>query len=420
VTATGSSAQVATLLLSANGATFSVQAASGWLTQSDGDMGDSANYGFYHQELTAPGGGVTDLSVSDKFKLPRGTACGFHHTKNTPFNPNRGHQSTCMGQDPAYGQCPVGWVAKSQFDMSSGDGTAACGNLQNESHCGYFVWCEYQDPHGLCDGDPACAATARANGYAVGISSDSDASGVEVGGPLVATQPAAPGAVACPDGFARTGFYDDGRPSGFGLSWCLPIPDLPQGLTAGIAYLAPGPTVVGGAAYGARTPYANGDGFATRSDGDRGQPSGFGFYHQELVSGGVRDLSRSASFALLPGTACGFHHTLNDPGLGCMGLDPASSCPSGWTPRRHFDMSSGNGYFVWCEYQDPNGTCAFPNTSDCQANQRYIGANAGISSNTDAAGAAIANGGACPVSWTRAPFFDDGRSSGQGLSFCMP
>src|SRR5262249_16812086 len=124
---------VPTLLLSTDENSFMVQAAPGWLTQTRGDYGKSRKFGFHPQKLTAARGGVTDVSVSDKFKLPSGTACGFHHTRNTPFNFMAGPQSTCMGQDPARtGQCPNGWIVRSHFDMSSGDGSAACGNLQNQ------------------------------------------------------------------------------------------------------------------------------------------------------------------------------------------------------------------------------------------------------------------------------------------------
>jgi len=420
VAAVGAASSVQTLLLDPGGGNFTVQAANGWLTQSDGDFGNGRNFGFYHQEITAPGGGVTDLSVSEKFKLPRGTACGFHHTSNTPYNYLAGRHSTCMGQDPASGQCPRGWMAKSHFDMSS--------------DTGYFVWCEYQDPHGLCDNDPKCIASVRAGGFAIGISSDTDANGVESGGGLITTNPPAPGVVPCPIGFSRTAFFDDGRGAGWGLSWCWPIPDLPQGLTGGVAYrsgpyawIATSGSVLGTATISTSNGnLGNGDGFAVRNDGDLGMSSGLGFYHQELVSGGTTDLRKSASFALLPGAACGFHHTQVSPALTCMGLNPANgSCPNGWVARKHFDMSSGNGYWAWCEYQDPNGLCAFPNTSDCVAKATYIGYTTGISSNTDSGGNALANGGVCPAAntpngWRRTSFFDAGRSTGQGLSWCMP
>jgi hypothetical protein len=415
VVAAGTTTPVQTLILNPSGTSFSLNAAPGWLTLSDGDRGNSTNFGFYHQELTAPGGGVTDITVSDRFRLPRGAVCGFHHSQNTAYNPPAGRQSTCMGQDPAIGDCPHGWAAKNHFDMSSGDGTASCTNLNGEAggHCGYFAWCEYQDPNGYCDDDPSCTANARAAGYGFGVSSSTDPSGFEsYGGGSAASPP-------CPAGFSRTNFYDDGRLAGQGLSWCVPIPDLPQGLVAGLAYVAL-PQVTGGVAYEAVTPFSNGDGFAIVNDGDRGAPSGVGFYHQELVSGGVTDPSVSASFKLLPGTICGFHHTLQTPGTTCMGFHPDQACPSGWTSRRHFDSNSGTGYYVWCEYQDPQQRCAYPEQTNCESEALDIGYATSISSNTDSTGVALATGGACPTGWVRTPYFDAGRPSGQGLSFCKP
>ncbi|HEX4416851.1 MAG TPA: WSC domain-containing protein [Kofleriaceae bacterium] len=424
VLATGATTPVQTLLLS--GGQLTVQGAPGWLTQSDGDRGNSANFGFYHQELTTAGSGLTDGTLGDRLRLPRGAACGFHHTQNTPFIQPAGQQSTCMGHDPAAsgplgtGDCPVGWVAKNQFDMSSGDGSAACGNLANQAHCGYFAWCEYVDPHGYCDGDASCMANARTAGYAIGISSDAYPEGVEsYGGATTANAP-------CPTGFSRTNFYDDGQPAGVGLSWCAPLPNLPQGLTAGLAYVGSFGQVIGAAAYEALTPSGNGDGFVLRSDGDVGMPSNTGFYHQELASGGLTEASTSASFKLFPGTACGFHHTLNDPGRTCMGYDPANNqCPGGWLPRKHFDMSSGSGYYVWCEYQDPNNLCTnpaappFPNITDCLSLARDSGYANTVTSNTDAAGFAAITNGTCIAGWTATPYFDSGRPSGSGLAFCL-
>src|SRR5215831_6484605 len=149
-----------------------------------------------------------------------------------------------------------------------------------------------------------------------------------------------------------------------------------------------------------------------------------GFYHQELVSGGVTDLTRSASFQLFPGTACGFHHTQATPGLTCMGLDPAQGLrPSGWAARSHQDYNSGGSY-VWCEYQDPNNYCTdpnappYPNMTVCQALAHESGYSNTISSNTDDTGFAAITNGNCITGWYKSPYFDDGRSSGWGLSFC--
>jgi hypothetical protein len=121
----------------------------------------------------------------------------------------------------------------------------------------------------------------------------------------------------------------------------------------------------------------------------------------------------------MAGTACGFHHTQVDPGLTCMGLDPwTQGCPSGWDRKYQFDDSSGSGYWAWCEYKDPSGLCAYPNTTNCQTAAAEQGFAMSLTSNTDATG--VADVGSCPVGWSRSPYFDMGRSSGQGLSYCAP
>jgi hypothetical protein len=446
---------VQTLELTTDGTEFKVHDALGWATQSDGDLGDNRNFGFYHQELTEAGGGVFDLAVSDKFKLPRGVACGFHHTKNTPPTSDRVHradlsdptnfvwQSTCMRKRIEDEGCPNGWDIKSHFDSRSQDA--------------HFKWCEYQDPNNVCEFDLAyCHANARAAGFALGISSNVDPRGIEGGGTEVPP---------CPVGFSRVNFYDDGRALGKGLSWCYPLPDdLPQGLTAGMSYSHGGvrnsPLVVGkGQAMGIQTPFSasapGGDGFAVRFDGDFGQPSGSGFYHQELVSGGTGDQTRSDQLKLLPGTTCGFHHTRNSPGWTCMDFDPAipapfpGNCPKGWVARSQFDMGSGHGltcsnlqnqdpplcaYFAWCEYQDPNHNCADEALGDCVEAARFYGYTVNLSSNAETFnGGSIAsttcpeeNSGKdinCPCGWKQSPAFDAGRTrsgAGLGLAWCFP
>jgi hypothetical protein len=440
VLAIGESNPVATLILDASGSSFAVHAAPGWLTMSDGDRGNDRNFGFYHQELSAPSASLSDTSVSDRFVLPKGTACGFHHTRNTAYNVmqrfNLGNASSCMGHDPAQRDCPTGWQARNHFDMSSGS-DGACGDLNDQAHCDYFVWCEYEDPNGLCDADPNCLSNAHRRGFGFSVSSDTDLNGAAAG-VFIQNPPANDG--PCPVGWLRTNAYDDGRPAGQGLSWCHPWPDdLPQGLTAGMAYLTlVGPNKVeatGGVALGNQTPQTNGDGFIVRSDGDFGSPRNFGFYHQELGQGGVSDPALSDNLKLMKGAACGFHHTRNTPGLTCMGHDPAQrDCPNGWQARNHFDMSSGSdgacgdlndqahcGYFVWCEYQDPHGVCEGDAATDCGYWAKFIGYTMGIASNTDRNGTSLALGTNCPGGWSpRTPFFDMGRSSGQGLSWCMP
>jgi len=173
------------------------QAKSGWQTLSDGDIGAKTDQGFYHQELTSQGGGITS-QTPDRFMLPAGTACGFHHTTNS--------SSSCMGIDPGANKCPNGWIARRHFDMSSGDGNADCLGGFFPQHCGYFVWCEYTDPHKLCE-DSDCVQSAV--GFAsVGIKSNTDPTGDTL-------------RFGCPTGTGRTSFYDMGRGEGQGLSFCL-------------------------------------------------------------------------------------------------------------------------------------------------------------------------------------------------------
>ena len=100
-----------------------------------------------------------------------------------------------------------------------------------------------------------------------------------------------------------------------------------------------------------------------------------------------------------------------------MGSDPAlGQCPSGWRPRSHFDMSSGNGSFVWCEYLDPSSFC--PNGSACELGAASAGYAIGVASDTDASGNDV-YGTACPAGLTRSAWFDDGRGAGQGLGSCV-
>ena len=183
-----------------------LQSNSGWKTVSDGDRGQPAGVGFYHQELLAAGGGVRS-ATPDRLMLPAGTACGFHHTQNSPADLSTG-AGTCMGMDPGRNACPKGWVARRHFDMSSGNGSRNCGTadaLEHPEACGFFVWCEYTDPYKLCTG---AGCVDRATRMAtVGIQSDTDATGATLR-PI------------CPSGTTRTPFYDDGRPEGKGLSFC--------------------------------------------------------------------------------------------------------------------------------------------------------------------------------------------------------
>ncbi len=177
---------------------FATQTSTGWLIGSDGDIGKSTGEGFYHQELAATGTGAVNandpLHDSQSFVLPAGAVCGFHHTENTPSAPPPGTLHTCMGSDPNVG-CPLGWTPKSHTDANAG------GNK--------YVWCEYTDPQILCE-DPACIANTFGRGLAFALSSNTDASGFTDFD------------FACPAGYHRSPFMDDGRSAGLGLSVCLP------------------------------------------------------------------------------------------------------------------------------------------------------------------------------------------------------
>ena len=144
--------------------------------------------------------------LPDRFMLPAGTACGFHHTQHS--------KGTCMGVDllkraarqrGATTRAPRGWIRRYHFDMGSGSGNRDCSGLDglyNPRDCGYFVWCEYTDPT-CVDSDCVNRATKIAT---VGIMSNTDETGTTVR--------------RCPPGTVRTSFYDDGRGEGEGLSFC--------------------------------------------------------------------------------------------------------------------------------------------------------------------------------------------------------
>jgi hypothetical protein len=213
----------------------------------------------------------------------------------------------------------------------------------------------------------------------------------------------------------------------------------PQGLTAGMAYFHNlGGGLDSGWTQGVPTWYwyntstrkigAPYEGWVVVSDGDRGDgnAAGDGFYHQELQRAlGTRpfsmttivdnDLSQAENYVLPAGTICGFHHTLNSPNHTCMGVDAASArAIPGWTVHNHFDMSSNTGHYVWYEYNDPHNLCE---SEQCiNDTVRTLGVAFGVQSNTDASG----QGHNCPAHMSRSAFYDAGRGSGQGLSFCNP
>lgn len=181
------------------------------------------------------------------------------------------------------------------------------------------------------------------------------------------------------------------------------------------------------------TPHAA-TGYAAVYDGDFGNHSQAGFYHQELTAG-VTGPQLSTSFVLPAGAVCGFHHTQNSPGHTCMGYAPAkyfnitedspgagsgpAGCPAGWTAKSAFDMSSTTGYWVWCEYDDPMHFSHGPATIGA------VGIACGMAHNgAGTTGQCMGNATigtstpSCPAGATASSWLDAGRPSNVGLGFC--
>jgi hypothetical protein len=160
-----------------------------WRKFFDGDYGLPAGHGFAHQSLLS-GARPED---SAQLVLPRGTACGFKHSANTP-------SVTCMGLDPRIG-CPAGWAQRSVGDADSGE---------------RYYWCEYLDWYNTCPNMGCSSQVPR--GTACGISNPDEGSGVGYcNGYRI--QPGYP----CPNGWTRLGFYDRGRSAGHGIGWCVKL-----------------------------------------------------------------------------------------------------------------------------------------------------------------------------------------------------
>lgn len=204
-------------------------AAAGYTYVFDGDVGNHGGEGFHHQELTADGGGTTSLDLianpdlSRNFVLPKGAACGFHSTGNSPGG-------TCMGFNPGWGLgvesapppgtfapggmpvqpgCPPGWTARKAFDMSSGSW--------------HWVWCEYDDPNHRSIGRP----TISVSGVACGISHNAGAATAEDPGPTCMGYHPLDGSSYgpyCLGGLQPSpGWFDQGRPAGVGLGFCTMV-----------------------------------------------------------------------------------------------------------------------------------------------------------------------------------------------------
>ena len=181
-------------------------------------------WGFVYQAYA--GGTVpaaTGSAGSDRFVLPKGAACGLAHTKSSPAAPVTGIANDdpgCMGfnpLDPSPGlRCPPGWASRYMFDMNSGQGNSVppphpdCGDgLSTQPYCGFWGWCEYQDPHNLCDSK--CMRDAVLSGVAINLTSDTDTTGNAWCGT---------GTDCSCYGGGQSPYFDQGRSAGDGLGWC--------------------------------------------------------------------------------------------------------------------------------------------------------------------------------------------------------
>jgi hypothetical protein len=158
---------------------------------------------------------------SDRFPLPKGTACGFTHTSNGG-SLQGGIPNTdpgCMGYDPLSPdpaqRCPAGWQSRYAFDANSENGRQDCSlGLSTQPDCGFWGWCEYQDPRNLCDG--RCLEDAVASGVAINIQSDKDPSGF-----AWCTRPDTHDTPGCTCyGGSLSSHFDAGRSWNEGINWC--------------------------------------------------------------------------------------------------------------------------------------------------------------------------------------------------------
>jgi hypothetical protein len=171
-----------------NGSLVAYAPAAGFRLVHDGDLGTDPGRGMYHQEYV---NGVTDPALADRFNLPAGAVCGFHHSTQSPGK-------TCMGYDPAgfINACPPGWDVRHAFDANGG-------------YADYWAWCEYRDWRSYASGIwPVIAPSGTACGM---TSNDGGSTGSCKG---VNTD------YLCPPQMFRSGFFDDGRSEGRGLGWC--------------------------------------------------------------------------------------------------------------------------------------------------------------------------------------------------------
>lgn len=106
-----------------------------------------------------------------------------------------------------------------------------------------------------------------------------------------------------------------------------------------------------------------------------------------------------------------------------MGFDPVyGQCPVGWVARGGFDANSLLGFWVWCEYQDPNNfgadgswTATVPAGLACGMSHND-GGSPGYCLGIDTRN--IYGPANCPSPMFRSGFFDDGRAAGRGVGWC--
>lgn len=218
----------------------------------------------------------------------------------------------------------------------------------------------------------------------------------------------------------------------------VPSVGYPKDLHAGLGYIAAWSTIYQGSCVGTvtATAYSNTDGAGTQyvrttgvatghhnaSDGDRGQPVNFGFYHQAQKSS-TGDVSDTSWLMLPKGTACGFKETGNNSSETCYGHDPKYGCPPDWDPKIGTDSSAPAGTnFAWCEYRDDHTLC--PVGSASAFANLPSGTACGITDNTRNNGRCLdklAPTQGCPDGgWVRSTsFYDAGDTNGHGIGWCV-
>lgn len=153
-----------------------------------GDYGASSGNGFYAFAATSSYG----VSSSRSVRLPKGTACGFGHSRNYST-------AYCYDRYTIDG-CPSGWTWRGVYD-TSGSGA-------------YWFWCEYQDPSSLCTSSSCYADSSDVpEGTVCGLGHNDYYYGTCVSSTISSSS-------KCPTGWTFHGWYDRGASSGHGMGWC--------------------------------------------------------------------------------------------------------------------------------------------------------------------------------------------------------